>query len=348
MVRYQFITPREGVRYVDHESAGRSGHMSHALVEYAPGHILSFYSNCSCNRNQGHNGFGWIETRRSTDGGYTWSAPEKLAYSLNAFLNEPFTVSCEKAVCTGENKIAVFCTRNTNPNGWEPYLSPTVLLSDDGGHTWSEPISLTDVRGRVYDAFFNNGELFVLMQANDDFLSTLPEHRYQIYRSADGGHSFEMTGMLPVLLHHAYGALKQTDDGSMTAYIYNSEDEFHLDRFISRDGGHTWSEGEKSYCAKRIRNPQIARVRGGWILHGRSGAGSFALPMNLVFYTSEDGIHWDEGFYLHEVLPGASTAYYSNNLVLNDADGGQRLLIQSSVAYRQARTNIYHWMLKIE
>lgn len=348
MVNYRFLSPREGEVFVDHESAGRSGHMSHALVEYAPGRVLAFYSNCSLNRNKGHNGFGWIETRRSVDGARTWSEAEKVPYTWNAFMNDPFTVSIEKAVVTGENQIVAFCTRNTNPNGWEPYLTPTVIRSSDGGFTWSEAKEMCAVRGRIYDAFFSDGEIFAFMQANSDFLGTDPSHVYEIYRSADGGETFEKVSQLPGnAIGHAYGALKKRDDGSLIAYTYNSGDEFNLDWFVSRDMGKTWTESGKSFCAKRIRNPQIARVRGGYVLHGRSGAGSFVLPMNFVFYTSEDGIHWDEGMYLHEVRPGASTAYYSNNLILNDPDGSQRLLIQSSVAYREARTNIYHWMLEM-
>ncbi|MBQ3140982.1 MAG: exo-alpha-sialidase, partial [Clostridia bacterium] len=84
--------PNEGIMFVDHQSVGRSGHMSHALVEYKKGHVLAFYSNCSRNRNNGHSGFGWIEYKRSADSCESWSAPQKLEYSWDAFLNEPFTV----------------------------------------------------------------------------------------------------------------------------------------------------------------------------------------------------------------------------------------------------------------
>ena len=348
MVHYRIDPEVCGKVFVDHEKAGRSGHMSHALVEYAKGCVLAFYSNCSLNRNKGHSGFGWIEFKRSLDGARTWSEPEKLPYAYNAFLNEPFTVSCEKAVVTGENQIVVFCTRNTNPNGWEPYLVPTVIRTDDAGKSWTEAVELGTERGRVYDAFFANGEIYVLMQANSDFMATGPEHRYQIYRSSDGGRSFSLVSELPGnMAGHAYGALKRRDDGAIIAYIYNSLNETNLDYFISFDGGQTWPERGQSYCAKSIRNPQIARVKGGYILHGRAGAGSFKDPRNFVLYTGEDGIHWDEGVYLHIVVPGASTAYYSNNLVLNEENGMQRVLIQSSVAYREARTNICHWVLEI-
>ena len=89
--------------FVDHEKNHRSGHLSHALAEYKKGSVIAFYSNCSGTRNKwapGHNGFGWLEYKRSEDGGLTWDAPKVLPYSWESFLNEPFTVSCEKAVST--------------------------------------------------------------------------------------------------------------------------------------------------------------------------------------------------------------------------------------------------------
>ena len=61
--------PNDGLMFADLVAKGRSGHLGHALVEYAPGCVLAFYSNCSGVRNDGHNGFGWMEYRRSLDAG---------------------------------------------------------------------------------------------------------------------------------------------------------------------------------------------------------------------------------------------------------------------------------------
>ena len=127
--------PSTGILYVDHQKNLRSGHLGHALAEYRKNCVISFYSNCSGTRNDavpGHNGFGWVEYRRSADGGVTWDEAKVLPYSQDAFINEPFTVSCEKAVSTQDNEIVVFCLRNLNPNGWEPHLEPVVLRSEDG------------------------------------------------------------------------------------------------------------------------------------------------------------------------------------------------------------------------
>lgn len=340
-------TPSKGRMYINHQQNGRSGHLSHALVEYKKGHIMSFYSNCSGTRNKwfpGHNGFGWLEYRTSDDSGESWSEARVLPYSWDALLNERYTVGCEKAVSTAENEIVALCVRNLNPDGWEPYLEPTVIRSEDGGETWSEPALLCDKRGRVYDAMVRDGVIYVLMLANDDFLASKPEHRYYIYESSDHGRSFTLRGELPGdSYHRAYGSMTLRDDGALICYTYNEQDEFHMDYHISPDMGRTWIESGVSFCPKRIRNPQVAKVKGGYLLHGRSGCVGKELPMHFVLYTSHDGIHWDEGVFLY-ADPG-STAYYSNNLVLNRADGSQRVLIQSSIPYSKGGVNIAHWLL---
>ena len=91
--------PNDGLMFADLVAKGRSGHLGHALVEYAPGCVLAFYSNCSGVRNDGHNGFGWMEYRRSLDAGQTWDDPRPLPFSVDTFLDGLYTVSCEKAAC---------------------------------------------------------------------------------------------------------------------------------------------------------------------------------------------------------------------------------------------------------
>lgn len=348
-------TPEGGKLFVDHQKNHRSGHLSHALAEYKKNCVIAFYSNCSGTRNKwapGHNGFGWLEYRRSEDGGETWDDPRILQYSYDALINLPFTVSCEKAVSTRENEIVALCIRNENANGWEPYLEPVVLISRDGGETWSDAVQMCDKKGRIYDAVVRDGVIYVLMLANDDWLAQKPEHRYYIYQSVDHGETFTLRGELPgESFHHAYGSMAIRDDGSLICYEYDQDDEFNLCYSISPDMGLTWTETGKSYCAKRIRNPQVAKLKCGYILHGRSGCiprdPDRTLPMDLVLYTSADGIHWDDGEYIYS-SPDGATAYYSNNLVLDRDDGSQRVLIQSSVPYSKGCVNIAHWFLDVE
>lgn len=348
------LTPEEimskGILYVNHEKNKRSGHLSHALVQYRKDAIMSFYSNCSGTRNKwwpGHNGFGWLEYRKSFDYGNTWTEPKVFQYSWDSFLNQPFTVSCEKAVSTQDDEIIALCIRNENPNGWEPYLEPVVVKSTDGGETWSDAKVMCDKKGRIYDALVRDGKIYVLMLADDDFLAVKPEHRYYIYRSDDHGETFELHGEVPGDTYgRAYGSMIIRDDGALVVYDYNSKDEYNMDYHVSMDMGKTWCESGLSYCAKRIRNPQVGKVKGGYILHGRSGCNGKELPMNFVLYTSKDGINWDEGLFISPNDVG--TAFYSNNLVMDMEDGSQRILIQSSVPYDGARVNICHWIMEIE
>ena len=57
------------VLYVDNEARRRSGHMTHALAEFAPGCLIDFNANSSAELYDGHSTNGWVEYRVSRDGG---------------------------------------------------------------------------------------------------------------------------------------------------------------------------------------------------------------------------------------------------------------------------------------
>ena len=59
--------------YVDNEKRRRSGHMSHAMAEFAPNTFIDFNSNCSAVLWNGHMPYGWVEYRISEDAGKTYS-----------------------------------------------------------------------------------------------------------------------------------------------------------------------------------------------------------------------------------------------------------------------------------
>ena len=81
--------------YIDNEARKRSGHMCHAMIEYLPGKIIDFNSNCSAVRLQGHAAYGWVEYRYSGDYGKTWSEPHDLPYSRQEFFDGNYTISIE-------------------------------------------------------------------------------------------------------------------------------------------------------------------------------------------------------------------------------------------------------------
>lgn len=340
--------PNPGIRFVDHRPAGRSGHLGHALVEYDAGAILAWYPNCSA-ANDGHGAVGWMEYRRSTDGGRTWSDSEPFPYSKEVFDAEVGrSVMTEKAVRTPAGEVLAFnleCDVSENPL-WRPYGIPTVVRSADGGRTWSDAEPLGDAPGRVYDAIVHEAEVLALElenDATDTWYGTRPEHAYALYASEDAGETFVRRSELPFETdRRGYGTLGVLENDTLAAYVYQLDDERHLEYATSEDGGRTWSAVGTVTLEKKIRNPQLVRFKDGYLLHGRSGSYGYA-GGNLVCFTSPDGRDWDAGTYLR--MQEAGSGAYSNNLVVGSGDDA-RLLIQASHAYDGSKTNVVHWWLE--
>lgn len=354
MQKNYHVSPKNGMMFVDNQSQKRSGHMSHALLEYAKDCMLAFYSNSSAAIEHGHTGYGWIEYKRTVDGGKTWSDPIILDFSYQSFIDGCFNISCEKAVVTDDGTIVLFCLKNKTITRWEPYLEPMVLLSKDQGYTWSEPIFFSDKRGRIMDALYHDGTIYALEFENDGeifWTGNLPEHVYRLYTSTDNGLHFEGKSIVPFdTFGRSYGAMDWLPDGKLIVYNYNEHDEFNMDCCTSDDNGLTWSEPFPSFCAKRIRNPQVCHCNGWYFLHGRSGNNNPSLPYNFVLYTSNDGLHWDDGEYLYASGPNqwGNASYYSNNLVTGRYGGKPRILIQSSVPYFEGCVNVKHWWIDFD
>ena len=344
--------PNNGIMFVNHEPEGRSGHLGHALVEYAPGKLLAFYPNCSAEdeRYKGHSGFGWMEYKRSTDGGKTWSDPMVEPNSKKLYdMQIGRTMMCEKAVYTDEGRIVLFyltCDMITNGHIWEPFFEPRYAFSDDGGETWSEAEILIHEAGRIFDAAYKDGVIYVLFSANGEIPGVQHFHEfvYKLFVSEDGGKSFHLKSRLPFqsTFNCIYGNMEFIDDDRMIAYIYDSGDEYNLKYIISKDRGEHWSVNRRAFFKQKIRNPQVIRWDDTWFMHGRTG--SFGENQgNFVLYTSRDGIHWDDGLVLQKVVEGDGA--YSNNLLIHCPDGKKRLMIQASHAYKDNRTNIDMWFL---
>lgn len=128
-----------------------------------------------------------------------------------------------------------------------------------------------------------------------------------------------------------------TPDGRLIVYAYNEKDELNMDCMISYDNGKTWAEYKKSYVSNKIRNPQVNILDGQYILHGRAGE-SEAGTGSFVFYTSADGINWDEGKIL---VNGRPACFYSNNLVVTCPDGKDRMLVQYSENYNDPKEGVW-------
>ena len=331
--------------YVDNQARKRSGHMTHAMAEFAPGKLIDFNANCSAVIYWGHSTFGWVEYRISLDGGETFGEISELPYSKESLYDGMHVISVEKAVALPDGSIVAICLRNDAHALCQPWNTPMTVKSTDGGRTWSEPRELCSYKGRVYDAVCHEGVIYALEFCNDgtgDFCGEKEEHVYRIFASYDGGECFEELCVVPIpSLRRGYGALLVDDGGRMHVYAYNISDEIHMDHVVSEDLGRTWGAPTACYLKEGIRNPQIAQMDGVFILHGRNAAAD-----GFVFYTSEDGEHFDEGAYLgREKGP----CYYSNNIVLKDKKGNNRLLVQYSEMYGvEACVNVKHVWLTVE
>lgn len=329
--------------YVDNEARHRSGHMTHAMAEFAPGCFIDFNSNCSAERWQGHSPYGWVEYRISRDCGKTYSEVYTLPYAQKCFLEGVYMISVEKAVACDNGTIVALCLRNDglDPTCCEPWHSPMFVTSADEGKTWSEPQEYSPYAGRTYDAVYRDGVIYVLHKCYEHFIGTEKSHVYRLYVSTDNAKTFEERSIIPIDgIGRGYGSILFGEDGTLHAYGYNVSAESQMDHAVSSDCGKTWTLCKPCYVEKGIRNPQTALIDGVYILHGRSGGSK-----GFVMYTSENGYDWDEGVIL--VPKEKVGAFYSNNLNLRDEDGNF-LLVQFSDTYAgRAKVNVKHMKLRI-
>ena len=349
--------PNHGILFADHRAENRSGHLGHALIEYAPGEILAFYPNCSAEdtRLKGHSGHGWMEFKRSPDGGLTWSAPfidpnSKALYDRNVGR----TFMCEKAVKTDSGRIILFylnCDIATNGHIWEPYFEPHYAFSYDNCRTFTEAKQLFDLRGRIYDAAYREGTVYVLFHSDPELPGEAHNGnaRYLLYTSSDDGETFSLRAELPFqsTKNCFYGTMCFTPDGDLLSYVYDECDEFNLKYTVSHDHGFTWETPRRAFFPNKLRNPQLIYYKGRYFMHGRGGHPQENYG-GLMLYSSPDGIHWDDGIYLYCHEEGKGFGAYSNNLIVHTKDGRERLMIHSSHAYEDNKTNIIMYFVDID
>ena len=341
--------------FVDNEKKGRSGHVGHAMAVFDEGKIIDFYANTSGIRFGGHSGFGWMEYKISEDYGKTFGRYKKFPYSWDTFLDGYRTIAVEKVVSPKKDVLVAFCvlTSQNKEICFEPHGTPNVVRSEDGGKTWLPNFNLCEYRGRVFDAIYYQGSIYVLEFCNDmeeGFLGNKPEHQYRIFKSDDEGKTFYEHCVVPFpdTTGRSYGNMIFTPEGKLIVYAYNLNDQQNMDYAVSSDCGKTWDETGLSFVAKKIRNPQVGVLEGQFILHGRAGESETGHG-GFVLYTSKDGLVWDEG---HMLIDGKSACFYSNNLVVTGPDGKDRMLVQYSENIKDPGTswsgqvNVMHFWLE--
>ena len=326
----------EPIVFVDNEARGRSGHMSHAITEFAPGRIIAFNSNCSKFRCLGHSAHGWLEYAVSNDYGATWGERKTWQWSKDVLLDGCITYSAEKAVALPNGDVAVFLLVNTQiaEVSCEPWwYPPQVAIMQPDTNTWGQPYTITNYAGRIYDVMVKDGAVYVLQSCNiaeDGFWNHQPEHCYRLFKSVDNCQTFDEVCVVPFTsqMYLCYGNMTISPKGELICYAYNIEDEVNMAYAVSPDFGTTWTEAGNSYVKQRIRNPQIGRLDGQYILIGRAGQSNHETIHSMVIYTSADGIHWDDG-----ILLGSNerrSCFYSDNLTITLPNGKQRMYVKYS------------------
>ena len=340
----------EPILHVDNKARHRSGHMTHAMLEYQPGRIIAFNSNCSAVRALGHSAFGWVEYRYSDDYGQSWSEPCDLPYSKQEFLDGNFTISIEKAVCYN-GVITLFALRNSQFSAIcaEPWTTVMTLQSSDYGKTWSKPVEFCKYAGRLYDAVVRDGIIYAVIFCNDYHVGEKPDHLYRLYRSQDNGASFQLASIIDIeSLGHAYASLQFRPDASLVAYADNIWNGYLLSASVSNDLGLTWKRQPDIRLSWGMRNVQVSALGNGYVMHGRAYQDS-PWGKGFALYTSRDGLEWDDGILLESDKP---SCYYSNNLRLKKPDGSECLLVQYSDLYGDPENrkcvNVMHRFMHFE
>ena len=333
----------DAVVSVDNKVRRRSGHMTHAMVEYAPGKIIAFNSNCSAKRMGGHSAFGWVEYRYSEDYGKSWSGFHELPYSKEILLDGVYTVSLEKAVYH-DGILTCFLLRNTQAGecSCEPWDTPLVIQSHDLGKTWSEPVEFGPWQGRIYDARVKDGIIYVLQSCDKDFLCEPSEEQYRLFVSSDNGKSFQEQSVVRMSADdNGYGALLFLPDGTLLAYACKIKKNYFLEVCRSNDNGRSWERLSPIRLSEGIRNVQIAPLGNGYVMHGRGGRGA-EWGKGQMLYTSADGLNWDDGILLE---PEKQACYYSNMLAMTN---GEVLLQYSDLYGLYNCVNVMHRFLKVK
>ena len=308
----------------EHDSPGRNSHGGPVCMEYPNGQMVAFNTNTS-----DHNLDGWSEYAVSRDGGKSWKMYNKFQYSFEAYKKNPKRpVFVEEGLVTQNGTVVLFLSHV----GDEGRSKSGIMRSSNNGSTWTDYESL--------DGDFSGYPCAVAVTGNTNYVmfdDTEPTTRgpHVLYVSTDDGKSWEKRSTLTLDNDKWYGTMCVMEDGRLLAGAYTEKDEHHFYYCISTDQGRTWSEQERAYVDKMIRDPELAYLSGKYYLHGRSGQVGEG-SNRFVLYQSDDGIKWQDG-----IIVSGDTKHpdgYSHNCIINqyNDDVPNELMIEYSILYNGA------------
>ena len=130
------------------------------------------------------------------------------------------------------------------------------MRSLDHGSTWSDFQRIDgDFVGYPCAVAVSGETNFVLYDSKDG-------GPHVLYASSDDGQSWTRRSTLPLDDDKWYGAMCLMPDGRILAGAYTEKDEHHFYYCISEDQGKTWSEQQRTYVDKMIRDPELAWLGG--------------------------------------------------------------------------------------
>ena len=307
---------------LENDFPGRNSHGGPVCMEYPNGQIMAFNTNTS-----DHNNDGWSEYALSRDGGKNWEKYNKLQYSYESYKKDPKRpVFVEEGLVTQNGTVVLFLTHMRDAGLPSHRRSKSsIMTSRDNGSTWTDDGPL--------DGDFVDYPCAVAVAGSTNYVlfdSSAGPH--VLYVSTDDGRSWEKRSTLTLDDDKWYGTMCVMEDGRLLAGAYSEKDEHHFYYCISTDQGQTWSQQERAYVDKMIRDPELAYLSGKYYLHGRSGQlgeGS----NRFVLYQSNDGIEWQSGI----IVSGdtLSPDGYSHNCIINqyNDDLPNELMVQYSIIY---------------
>jgi BNR repeat protein len=312
------------------DSPGRNSHGGPVCMEYPNGSIVAFHTNAS-----DHNLDGWSEYALSKDGGKTWEKYKKFNYSHQAYLKDPNRPAwVEEGLVTERGTIVLFVTHFENGQR----VKSVFMRSGDNGSTWTDD--------QLVDGEFVGYPAAVAVSGDTNYvLFDAVAGPHVLYVSTDDGRTWRKRSTLTLEKSTWYGALCIMGDGRLLAGAYATDDEDHLYYCISEDQGYRWSQQQRAYLDKKIRDPELAHIGGKYYLHGRSGHGGEGAH-RFVLYQSDDGRHWKSGVVVSGQRQGPDG--YSHNCIINkyDPDTPNELMIEYSIQYSGGDTNEYVFFVR--
>ena len=270
--------------------------------------------------------YGKVQLTRSSDGGETWSKAETIC---NCAIDDRDAGVIELANgdlvlfwFTSLAFVEYKDTRDRHPEYVKiadaiPDAEKRRLLgswsrrSTDGGKTWSEPVrvpTMTPHGGKL----LRDGRILVVGKHNrqvDGLLTTdpnLPPETFCVAESTDGGRSFHKLATIPMGKIKPHWSLSEPTffegkDGTLTALVRyelppdgawsnNRVYPRHMLRSVSRDGGKTWSELERTDIDGFP--PHVLRLRDGRLLCSYASRTIGRRGIYAVI-SDDDGKTWD-------------------------------------------------------